>query len=102
MTLKEGGGGGTEGWYGCLDFLSLTGGMEERLITSITLAMVMTAVDTLVAGPGSGGTRVMSGPTSKAVNYRINKCKDECDRDCTLRTMTLIAPGGDYYGRRIS
>jgi hypothetical protein len=29
----------------------------------------------------------------KAVNYRINKSKDECDGIVPLRTITLIAPG---------
>lgn len=84
VTLKEGGGGGTEGWYGCLDFLSLTGGNGgaadyQHYLSYGYDGSGYIAYGTLVLEePG-----VMSGPTSKAVNYRINKCKDECDRDCT-------------------
>lgn len=107
VTLKEGGGSGTEGWYGCLDFLSLTGGNGgaadyRRYLSYGYDGSGYIGYGTLVLEePG-----VMSGPTSTGVNYRISKCINECDRECTAEDhdpdcpRVVIAMVGELYDKK--
>lgn len=108
MTIKEGAGEGTEGWYGCLDFLSLTGGnggandYQHYLSYGYDGSGDIRYGTLILEEPG-----VMSGPTSEAVNYRINKCKNECDRECIAEDhdpdcpRVVITMVGELYDKKI-
>ena len=85
MTLKEGGGSGTQGWYGCLDLVSLTksaGGGASLYEHFLTYGYDGT-------GTIKKGTLILeengnkSGPTKDAIEYRIAQCQAHCDRACT-------------------
>ncbi len=84
VTIKDGAGDGTQGWYGCLDLLSLTGGNGGAADYGYYLSHGYDGTGYISYGtlvleePG-----VMSGPTLTGISYRIDKCKNECDRECT-------------------
>ncbi|MGI6469246.1 MAG: pilus assembly protein [Syntrophomonadaceae bacterium] len=108
MTLKEGGGSGEQGWYGCLDLVSLTkpsgGGASEyeHYLTYGYDGSGTVKRDTLILEENGN----MSGPTRRAIEYRIAKCKAECDRECTAADhdpdcpLLVIVPVGKMINNK--
>ncbi len=107
VTIKEGAGDGTEGWYGCLDFLSLSGGnggaadYQRYLSYGYDGSAYITNGTLVREEPG-----VMSGATLNGISYRLNKCINECDRECTAEDHDpncprfVIAMVGDLYDKK--
>ncbi|KUG04647.1 hypothetical protein ASZ90_017931 [hydrocarbon metagenome] len=93
MTLKEGGGEGEQGWYGCLNLNSITddhGGSDvyEHFLTYGYDGDGYIGYGTLILEENGN----MSGGTGDGIGYRLQKCQDECDRVCTAEDYDPECP----------